>query len=150
MGPNSSFELEALEVYLKPDFITQQEWTKLYENICRYVQAAQCRDMVRYPEKSEVLRKTGSSHFHIQIKRTFTTDVILLYLELSCYRNQNEVLIMLGVSNDYGRIATPLIIDLIVLIHTHKPGLIQLKGYLHPEDWDISLSRLQEKGLLVK
>ncbi|SFM19989.1 hypothetical protein [Salibacterium qingdaonense] len=150
MTPDSPLELEALEVYLQPDFITQMEWAKLYRNICRYVQTVTHHDMVRYPEKAEIMRKMETSHFHIQIKRAFTTDVILLYLELACYINQEEVLIMLGVSNNHGRISTPLIIDLIVLIHTQQPGLIRVKGYLHPEDWTVSLYRLQERGLLMK
>ncbi|MGY4688447.1 hypothetical protein [Salibacterium sp. K-3] len=148
MTPEYPFDLEAVEVYLQPGCITQMEWADLYRNVSGYLHNLEAHDIVHYPEKAEVLSKVEAYHIHIQIKRAFTTDVILLYPDLSSYANQTEALILLGVSNAHGRLSTPLIIDLIVLMQTKKPGLVRVKGYLHPEDWDASLTRLQEKGLL--
>ncbi|MFZ4451772.1 hypothetical protein [Salibacterium aidingense] len=150
MAPESPIELEALEVYLQPSLVSQREWETLYKIITKYLRTVGKEDMVRYPEKATVIRKIEEWHIHIQIKRTFTTDVILLYSDLSSFLNQSEALILLGVSNEHGRISTPLIIDLIVLIQTNIPGIIRVKGYLHPGDWGAAILRLQRKGLLSK
>ncbi|RSL29553.1 hypothetical protein D7Z54_30610 [Salibacterium salarium] len=149
MQPDSPLELEALEVYLQPSMTSQQDWKQLYCKMMQYIKNLDDDAIVHYPEKAEIESIVKLHHIHIQIKRSFTTDVILLYPELSSYVNQEETLILLGVSNNHGKVSTPLIIDIIVLIQSTIPGAILIKGYLHPNDWEKSMRRLQKQDMLL-
>ncbi|RSL31839.1 hypothetical protein D7Z54_18755 [Salibacterium salarium] len=148
MQRQSPIELEGLEVYLQPSMTSQQEWNIVYSRIKEYIKNLADEDIVLYPEKTTIDRIIKSCHIHIQIKRSFTTDVILLYRDLSDYLNQEETLILLAVANEHGKVSTPLIIDLIVLIESVIPGTIIINGYLHTSDWGKSLQRLQNQDML--
>ncbi|MFB4163275.1 hypothetical protein ACE1TI_05425 [Alteribacillus sp. JSM 102045] len=141
-------ELEALELHLLPNKITQAHWNNIYQVMKEYIEHLHEDQIASYPEKAIIDRKICTGHIHIHIKRSFTTDAVLLYSDLCSYINKTSPLILLGVTNEYGKLSTPLIMDLIVMMQSHIPGKVLIKGYIHPQDWLKSIDRLQKQGYI--
>ncbi|WP_158736956.1 hypothetical protein [Alteribacillus sp. YIM 98480] len=145
---SDALELDALEVHLLPTKMTQYNWNKMFQKMKKYIEHLQENQIATYPEKAEITRRICDGHIHVHIKRCFTTDAILLYSDLRSYVNQTHPLILIGVTNDYGKLSTPLIMDLIVMMQIDMPGKVFIKGYIHPQDWLKSIARLQGRGYL--
>ena len=142
----SPLDLESLEVYLHPLSVSQEEWNPLYEKMKSYLENFDdsCIMSGHYPATLD--KRITPHHIHINVRRAFTTDAVLLYKDLSSYINQQNPLILLGVMNQHGKISTPFIMDLLVILNAHFPKLTTIEGFLHPACWKEAIYRVREYG----
>ncbi|WP_240376115.1 hypothetical protein [Bacillus piscicola] len=139
-------ELKSLEVCIHPQQISQQEWNVLFNTMKNYIEHATDEHIAAYSEMAVIDKDVTVDCIHISVRRAFTTDIITLHADLSWYIDQDRPVVCLGVANEYGRISTPLIMDVAVLLSAQLPDAVTIDGYLHPRDWTKALERLQKRG----
>ncbi|SDI03162.1 hypothetical protein SAMN05192534_1198 [Alteribacillus persepolensis] len=145
---NDTLELQALEVHLLLFKMKTHTWYKIYYKMKQYIETLQEDQIAAYPEKADIEKRVYHGHIHIHIKRSFTTDAVLLYEKLNSYVNKNNPVILIGVTNQHGKVSSPLIVDLIVMLHKEVPDYIVIKGSVHPHDWLAAEDRLRHRGFL--
>ncbi|MFB5662708.1 hypothetical protein [Alteribacillus sp. HJP-4] len=138
--------IEALELYLKPKEVLQEKWEVVYKEIEKCLDTLSDDEIANQSHKATIHYYVNSRYIHVFVKRAFTTDVILLYSKLSNYENQECPLVLMGVLNEHGKTATPIIMELLVLLKHNFPKGTSVKGYIHPDEVKNAYYRLKMRG----
>lgn len=138
----------SIEVSINCKSINEDIWGEMYDLLFNYT-----NDLPR--GKNDLFFNTDNTQvwvspdkIFVKTLHSFSTDTVIIYRNLMKYRVSDSPLIALGVCNEKGKLLTPFIMDIIVLLKANLPKAILCKGYLHPEDWKESMMRLHDMGYL--